>query len=153
MSSRSCFRAMLSGYVIPPGFPSLLIDGKPIPLVYYSSGELRIRSDTVSYSARSYEETNTSKRHRNLNSQIGFTISRSNIQALGRFKPNSGGLSYFAINWLEIQSRDPQTSALLCVGGLGPGMRRLSRRTDILAQAIEVWTNGKWIEVKDTWSA
>jgi hypothetical protein len=144
---------MLSGYVIPPGFPNLLVEGKSMPLVYYSSGEFRIHRDTVSYSARSYEGTFMGKRRRNLNSEIGFTISRSNIEAFGRFRQKSGGLSYFAIDWLEIKSHELQASALLCVGASGPGIGRVRRNTDKLAQAMSAWTNGKWIEAKDTWSA
>jgi hypothetical protein len=142
---------MLSGYAIPSGFPSLLIEGKSIPLVYYSIGQLLMRGETASYSA--LEGNFTGKRRRNLNTQIGFTISRGNMGALGRFKPKGFGLSYFAIDWLEIQSSELPTSALICAGAPGPGMGRLRRRTDKLAQAITAWSEGNPIEADDEWSA
>ena len=93
------------------------------------------------------------KRRRNLNSQLRFTISRRSIETVGRFKPEAVALSYFRINWLELKSRDLPESALLCTGSSGPGMGRVRRGTDRLAEALTAWVDGNWLQAKDAWSA
>jgi hypothetical protein len=154
VSAKSWLRIMLGGrYVVPSGFPNILIDEKPFPLVYYSSGELRIGSDAAFYTAGPYEQTFMGKRRRNLDSRVRITISRRSIEMIGRFKPEAAVLCYFTINWLEIKSRDLPESALLCIGSSGPGMGRMRRGTDRLTEVLTAWANGNWSQAKDTWSA
>ena len=138
---------------MPTAFPCILISGNPIPLVYFSSGELQVQRDAVYYTARSYGDTVLGKRRRNVDSTMRLSFSRANGVTLRRFRLESGGSGYYAIDWIEVGSADLRVPALLCVGSIGPGMGEVRSETDKLAQVLAAWANERPLEANGAWSA
>jgi hypothetical protein len=135
------YRALLGGsYRIPPDFPSMQIGSQSYPLVYFSSGHLKLATNNIKYEPRPSGAGLGQTRH-NVNSSIEFSIDIAQHPTFERFRAG-GSSSYFSINWIKLSL--PKRSLLICAGAPGPGMSGTNERTEALYSALTNWEKRKF---------
>lgn len=125
------YKKLFGGMNVPDDFPYVQVQNNFFPLVYFSSGILDINGLNVHFTAQKKSGRFGSTYH-NVDDSLEFTFRTIDIKSLTRFRPDPVFLKHYVVNWIEVEINGFDKSILVCVGGVGPSMKRIDRDTDEL---------------------
>ncbi len=112
---------------------------KGLPVIFFSSGHLKIAKEKISFFAVPYKTFGT--QFFNLLTTIDFQMQPSDIEKLDRYDSSEhfeNMKSRFNLIWIRIKTNEEILGGdfLMCIGGRGPFMKKLRIKTDDLYQAL-----------------
>src|SRR5262249_48730072 len=128
----SYVRRLFGAYVLPEGFPFMrgwLCIPWRLPVVMFATGRVRHEDRRLDFEATPWRLP-LSLLHQ-LRTDWRFTLTAQDVTALEPFEFVSPVTSYFRLPFTRIRSNQGGELAdfLLCVGGLGPFLGKIRKRT------------------------
>ncbi len=130
------FKRMMGRVQVPDGFPCVEFQSRYVPIVYFSSGILELRNSTVHYTAQK-KLARTGAVYHDLDESLTFTFDVNEMVRISRYRGEERFIKYYSIEWIELEVQGRETPLLICVGGRGPGMRKIRNDTDQLFNMLK----------------
>ncbi len=136
----SWLRRVIGAYKSPLDFPCIQIKGMfgpaRIPIIMFSQGQLEVENQLIRF--RSANWPSPAGERFNLINDWEFQLHKSDIRLVEKFEQQSPVLKYYNMNFTRVQTNKPDVlgDLLLCVGGSGPSMKNIRRRSEELQQEL-----------------
>lgn len=132
------WRKLIGFYEIPDNFPlvkSFYIFG--FPVVFFSEGNLVLEDNNLTYKSFEKKSILLSK-YSNLKNDLSFKIKISDIKSIQWYQHKNAFIDYYHIKWIRIRCNENILGGdfLVCVGGNGPFMNKITKNTENLFEKL-----------------
>ncbi len=139
------WRKLLGFYEIPDDFPLVkLYHIFGFPVVFFSEGNLVLEDNNLAY--ESFEKKSILlNKFSNLKSDLSFKIKISDIKSIQWYQHKYAFINYYHIKWIRIICDENTLGGdfLICIGGNGPFMNKITKNTEDLFEKLIKLQNHK----------
>jgi hypothetical protein len=131
------WKSMLFLNKVPSDFPQLHIGARKYPIVYFSTGELKIFERQIDFKAGIPAQIANSH-YKNIDTKLKFEILFEDILTIERYSTPTVFLKYFNIKWVKIILKNNSADDLLISsGGTGLQVKNVMSKNDELYEIIK----------------